>query len=92
MNSIALKIEGKMRQSKRIIHLRVRELARERKLSDLELAHLAQVQVTVIRRMFAQQKVGGLLLSQLMRVADALNVDVCDLIQSKDTKDGNSHQ
>lgn len=66
-------------QSTRVLHLRVRELAQAKHLSDLELAHQAQVQVSVIRRMFAGQKVGALLLSQLLRVADALEVDVCEL-------------
>lgn len=77
-----------MRQSKRSVHLRVKELAETRKLSDLELAHLSGVDVRVIRRMLNAQEAGRVLLHQLMRVADALEVDVCGLIQTKDAKDG----
>lgn len=77
-----------MRPTKRIVHLRVKELAEARQLSDLELAHLSGVDARVIRKMWTGQQVGHVLLHQLMRVADALEVDVCDLIQSKDAKDG----
>lgn len=78
-----------MRQSKHIVHLRVKELAEARHLSDLELAHLSGVDARVIRRMLNTQEAGRVLLHQLMRVADALEVDVCDLFErTKDTKDG----
>ncbi len=73
-----------MRQSKRIVHLRVKELAEERQLSDLALAHLSGVDVRVIRRMLNAQEAGRVLLHQLMRVADALEVHPCELIQTKD--------
>lgn len=78
------KIEAVMRQSKRVVHLRVKELAEVRHLSDLELAHLSGVDVRVIRHMWEGQDAGRVLLHQLMRAADALEVDVCELLQSKD--------
>jgi hypothetical protein len=72
-----------MRQkaSTKAVHLHVKELAEQKRIGDLELAGRAGVDIRVIRRMFAQQGVGALLLSQLMRVADALEVDVCDLFE-----------
>jgi transcriptional regulator with XRE-family HTH domain len=79
-------------ESKRSVRLRVQELAAQKHLSDLELAHLAQVDVRVVRKMLANQRVGEITLSQLVRVAEALNVPICELIeeQTKETKDGNS--
>jgi transcriptional regulator with XRE-family HTH domain len=67
----------------RVIHLKVRELAEAKGLSDLELAHLASVDARVIRKMWTGQRVGEVLLHQLMRVADALEVDVCELIETE---------
>jgi ribosome-binding protein aMBF1 (putative translation factor) len=70
------------------VRLRVAEVARERKLSDLELAHLSSVGVSVIRRMFTSS--GNVYLTQLAKVAAALDVKVCELIdeQTKEAKDG----
>jgi len=72
-------------ESKRRIHLRVKELAEQKKLSDLELAHLAGVDARVIRRMWANQY-EHILLHQLIRVAEALDVPTCGLIEEQ-TKD-----
>jgi hypothetical protein len=66
----------------RSIRLKVRELAESKRLSDLELAHLAHVDVRVIRKMWTGERVGEVLLHQLMRVADALEVDACELIET----------
>jgi DNA-binding Xre family transcriptional regulator len=73
-----------MRQapSKRTLHLKVRELAEAKGLSDLALAHLAHVDARVIRKMWTGEQVGNVLLHQLMRVADALEVNPCDLIET----------
>ncbi|GHO99156.1 hypothetical protein KSF_092040 [Reticulibacter mediterranei] len=77
-----------MRQalSKRSIHLRVKELSEQKGLSDLELAHFAHVDARVIRRMLNAQEAGSVYLHQLARVANALEVNVCDLfIKTKET-------
>jgi transcriptional regulator with XRE-family HTH domain len=65
----------------RSIHLRVKELAEAKGLSDLALAHLARVDARVIRKMWTGQKVGEVSLHQLMRVADALEMDVYELFE-----------
>lgn len=67
----------------RSIHLKVRELAEARNLSDLGLAHLSHVDVRVIRKMWTGQRVGEVSLHQLMRVADALEVNPCELFVEK---------
>jgi hypothetical protein len=77
-----------MRQTKRTIHLRVKELTEARGIDERELAGRARVDVRVIRRMFAGQEIGKVLLHQLMKVADALEVEVCELIQTIETRDG----
>lgn len=79
-------------ESKHRIQLSVREVAEAKGLSDLGLAHLAQVDARVIRKMWSGHGVGNVLLHQLMRVADALEVDVCELLQPKDAKDGKMNQ
>jgi transcriptional regulator with XRE-family HTH domain len=72
-----------MRQGKRAVYLKVKELAEARKLSDLALAHLSGVDVRVIRRTWEGQDAGRVLLHQLMRVADALEVEVCELFEKQ---------
>jgi transcriptional regulator with XRE-family HTH domain len=72
-------------ETKRSVRLRVQELAKQKGLSDLELAHLAQVDVRVIRRMWANQY-EHLLLHQLVRVAEALGVPTCELIEEENNK------
>jgi DNA-binding Xre family transcriptional regulator len=84
MNAVALKIEAVMRQTKRIVHLRVKELAEARNIDERELAGRADVDVRVIHRMWEGQDAGRVLLHQLMRVADVLEVSPCELIQTKD--------
>jgi hypothetical protein len=63
------------------IRLKVRELAESQGLSDLELAHLSHVDARVIRKMWTGQQVGQVLLHQLLKVADALHVEVCELME-----------
>ena len=75
----------KQPESKRRVRLRVQELAQQKGLSDLELAHQAGVDARVIRRMWTNQY-EHLLLHQLVRVAEALEVPTCALIEEEEKK------
>lgn len=66
----------------RKVRLRVAAVAAQQGLSDLELAHKAQVQATVVRRMLASHW-EHITLSQLIRVAEALGVPTCTLIDEQ---------
>lgn len=69
-------------ESKRRVRLKVQELAEQKKLTDLELAHLAGVDARVVRRMYGGQY-QHILLQQLVRVAEALEVPTCALIEEE---------
>lgn len=68
---------------KRKVTLKVKQLAEAKGLSDLALAHLAQVDVRVIRRMYASDD--NIYLTQLAKVAEALDCSIAELI-AKDNK------
>lgn len=65
----------------REIRLRVQELAVERGLSDYDIASTARLDVRVVRRMFANQQVREMNLSQLARVAEVLQVPTSALFE-----------
>jgi hypothetical protein len=58
-------------------------LAEQQGLSDMVLAHQADVDVRVVRRMFANQW-EQLYLTQLAKVADGLGVPIRALIEETD--------
>jgi transcriptional regulator with XRE-family HTH domain len=66
-----------MRESK--VRLRVADVAKQKNLSDLELAHMSGVGATVIRRMWIGSS--NVYLTQLAKVAAALEVSICELIE-----------
>lgn len=74
----------KRTETHKVIHFRVADLAKERNLSDLELAHLARVDARVIRRMWHNWRIADITISQMIRVARALDVPVCELMEEKE--------
>lgn len=58
----------------REIRLRVRELAAERGMSDYDIASQTRLDVRVVRKMMRNEDVRRMNLSQVVRVAEVLDV------------------
>lgn len=76
----------------RKIELRVKELSDLQELSDYDLASQARMNVQVIRRMFNNQQVQDLKISQLVRVAEVLQVPTGALFQDTTWQESGHNQ
>jgi hypothetical protein len=63
----------------RNVRLRVKELAQQQGLSEWDLVAGSGLDVRVVRRMIANQGVRQMLVSQLARIGEALNVPTASL-------------
>lgn len=70
-----------MSKSNRVVSLRVKELAQQQRLSEYELAARSGLDVRVVRRMIANQGVHQMKISQLAKVAEALQVHIAEMIE-----------
>jgi hypothetical protein len=69
-----------MRKTKHVVQLKVKELAEQQKLSEWDLVARSGLDVRVVRRMIANQGVHQMLVSQLAKMAEGLQVPVRELI------------
>jgi DNA-binding Xre family transcriptional regulator len=65
----------------RMIRLKVKEVAKSRGLSQSKLSRWADVDISTIRRLFREPGGTNITLETLNRLAGALGVDPCQLIE-----------
>jgi len=65
-----------------MIRLKVKEIAKEKGISQSKLSRLADVNITTIQRIFNSPTTANVNLYTLDRIAKALGVNVTDLIES----------
>lgn len=65
-----------------MIRLKVKEIAKEKGISQSKLSRLADVNITTIQRIFNHPTTANVNLYTLDRIAKALGVNVTDLIES----------